>query len=170
MRNIKSSRFIHYLAGITLLSISIPGITFAQELKSSADIYSGHYIREGNNGSPSAAINHSIYIKLFEDQWIATVYIPLPYASSVEPTAITKVLEEAKNQTSTSAYLRGKFGQLTELATAQVERFGYLEDRIVFECGSLAPCTIIMGDGFLELTKPGMLNEHIIRYTQVVDT
>ncbi len=169
MRNIKSSRFIHTLAGMILLSIAIPEITFSQDLKSPADIYSGHYVREGNNGSSSGAINHSIYIKLFEDQWIATGYIPLPYASSVEPTAVTKVLEEAKKQTSTSAYLRGKFGQLTELATVQVEKFGYLEDRIVFECGSLAPCTIIVGDGFLELTKPGMLNEHIIRYTQVID-
>jgi hypothetical protein len=169
MHKIKSPLIIHTLASIIMLSIAIPGITFSQDLASPVDMYSGHYSREGNNGSPSAAINHSTYIKLFEDQWIVTLYIPLPYSASVDSTAITKVLDQAKKQTTTSAYLRGKFGQLTELATVQVEKFGYLEDRIVFECGSLAPCTITLGDGFLELIKPGMLNEHIIRYTHVVD-
>jgi hypothetical protein len=169
MHKTKYPRIIHYLASIILLSIAIPGSAFSQDLASPVEIYSGHYSRDGNNDSPSDAINHSTYIKLFEDQWIATLYIPLPYGASVDSTAITRVLDQAKKQSTTSAYLRGKFGQLTELATVQVEKFGYREDRIVFECGSLAPCTITLGDGFLELTKPGMLNKHIIRYTHVVD-
>jgi hypothetical protein len=63
--------------------------------------------------------------------------------------------------------MKGKFDLLSEAATIQIERYGYLEDRIVFECGSLAPCTIKMGDGFLELIKPGVINEHIIRYNHV---
>ena len=97
------------------------------------------------------------------------LYVPLPYATSVEPAAINKALEQAKKQTTGSAYIRDKFGQFDELATAQIEKYGYQEDRLIFECGSLAPCTIKLGDGYLELIKPGIINEHIIRYNHVID-
>ena len=83
--------------------------------------------------------------------------------------AINKVFEEGKKQTSSSAYLRGTFGHLSEPATLHIEKFGYLEDRLVFECGSLAPCTIRLSDDYLELIKPGVINEHIIKYNHVVD-
>jgi hypothetical protein len=157
-----------FLSIILISGVGLPGVSLSQDSGSSVDIYSGYYSRDGNNKSPSETINNNIYIKLFEDQWIATLYIPLPYGSTVGSVAIDKALGQAKLQTTTSAYIRGKFGQLTEPATVRIEKFGYLEDRIVFECGSLAPCTIKMGDGFLELIKPGMLNEHIIRYIQIV--
>ena len=95
------------------------------------------------------------------------LYVPYPYATSVEPSVITRVFEEAKNKTSGSAYIKGTFGQLSESATVHIERYSYLEDRIVFECGSLAPCTIKLGEGYLELIKPGVITEHIIRYNHV---
>ena len=44
------------------------------------------------------------------------------------------------------------------------EHIGYLGDRIAFECGALSACTLRLGDGFLELIKPGVINEHIVRY------
>ncbi len=134
------------------------------------DMYSGHFSREGNNQSPSETTNNNIYIKIFENRWIALLYVPFPYAKSVAPDTITRVFEQAKKQTSTSSYLRGKFDYLDQLATVQIERFGYLEDRLVFECGSLSPCTIKLHDDYLELYKPGMINEHIIKYNHVADT
>ncbi len=134
------------------------------------DMYAGHFSREGNNQSPSETTNNNIYIKIFDNRWIALLYVPFPYAKSVAPSTITQVFEQAKNQTSTSSYLRGKFGYLEQLATVQIERFGYLEDRLVFECGSLSPCTIKLYDDYLELYKPGMINEHIIKYNHVIDT
>jgi len=73
------------------------------------------------------------------------LFVPYPYATSVEPSAITRVFE----------------------VTVHIERYGYLEDRLVFECGSLAPCTIKLGEGYMELIKPGVINEHIIRYNHV---
>ncbi len=133
------------------------------------DIYSGYFSRSGNNQSPSATSKNNIYIKLFENQWVALLYIPYPYAKAVPASAITKVFHQAKSQTTGSAYLRGDFGQLEELATIQIEKFGYLEDRLVFECGALSPCTIKMHDSYLELIKPGIINEHIVKYNHVDD-
>jgi hypothetical protein len=65
--------------------------------------------------------------------------------------------------------VRGTYGQLTEPATAEVEKYGYMEDRIIYECGSLAPCTIKLYDGYLELIKPGVINEHIIKFNHIVN-
>ncbi len=156
-------------ANALIISVALPGVAFSQQAMNTTEIFSGHYSREGNDGSPAKAINSNIYMKLFEDQRIAMLYVPLPYATTVEPAAITKALEHAIKLTTGSAYIRDTFGQLTELATVQIEKYGYLEDRLIFECGSLAPCTIKLGDGFLELIKPGVINEHIIRYNHVID-
>ncbi len=157
------------LAGVFTIHFVLSVSALSQQATDSFDIYSGHYSREGNNDSPSRTINSNIFIKIFEDQWIATLYVLHPYATTVKPADITKALEQAKKQSATSAYIRGKFGHLAELATVHIERYGYLEDRLVFECGSLAPCTIEIGNGFLTLRKPGVINEHIIRYNHVVD-
>ena len=132
------------------------------------DIESGFFSRDGNNQNPSKINKNNIYIKIFENQWIALMYLPYPYASSVDDLTIAEVFAHARRQTTTSAYLRGKFDRLEERATIQIEKFGYIEDQIVFECGSLAPCTIRLYDNHIELVKPGMINEHIIRYNHVV--
>ncbi len=97
------------------------------------------------------------------------LYVPYPYATTVSSPAIDRVFEQAKSQTSGSAYLRGTFGQLSEPAPVHFERFGYLEDRLIFECGSLSPCTIRLSQDYLELIKPGVINEHIIKYNHVID-
>ena len=148
--------------------LAFPGLTLAVETSTIGENLSGHFSRAGNNGSPSETARNNIYIKLFENRWIAMLYIPYPYATSVEPSVITQVFEAAKKKTTGSAYMKGTFGQLSEQATVHIERYGYLEDRLVFECGSLAPCTIKLGEDFLELIKPGVINEHIIRYNHVV--
>ena len=154
----------------TLMVIAVlPGVSLSAQQANKMDIFSGHFSMEGNNESPSQTINNNIYIKIFENQWIAMLYVPYPYATTVSSSAITRVFEEAKKQTSGSAYLRGTFGQLSEAATVQIEKFGYLEDRVVFECGSLSPCTIKFSEDYLELVKPGVITEHIIKYNHVID-
>ena len=129
---------------------------------------SGFYARDGNNGSSAVAAGNNIYIRFFPEQWLGMMFLPYPYAEQVAPATIHNVFDAARAQARGSAYLRGTFGELDEKATLHIERYGYLEDRILFECGSLAPCTIRFGDGYIELIKPGMLNEHIIRYNPVV--
>jgi len=159
------SSLLLLLVTITIFSAN----SLAAQTPDKMDVFSGYFSMEGNNETPSKNINNNIYIKVFKNQWIAMLYIPYPYATTVDSSAINKVFEEAKRQTSGSAYLRGTFGQLSELATLQIEKFGYLEDRLVFECGSLSPCTIRLSDDYLELIKPGVINEHIIKYNHVID-
>ena len=140
---------------------------FIAQHSNAAESLSGYYSRDGNNGSPSRTTRNNIYIKFFEDRWIGMLYIPYPSATRVESSVIDRVFIKAKAKTSGSAYLRGKFGHLEEAATVQFERYGYLEDRVVFECGSLAPCTIRFSEEYLELIKPGVITEHIIKYKHV---
>jgi len=161
--------FKNILLSASLMIAVLPGVAFSEQSASKMDIFSGHFSMEGNNESPSQTINNNIYIKIFKNQWVAMLYLPYPYATTVNSSVITRVFEEAKRQTSGSSYLRGTFGQLSEPATVQIEKFGYLEDRLIFECGSLSPCTIRLGDDYLELIKPGVINEHIIKYNHVID-
>ena len=160
--------FKYLLLSLLAVAFAVLGIALSEQPGNKMDMLAGHFSREGNNDSPSKTTKNNIYIKLYKDQWIALLHIPYPYATTVEPAAIDKVFTQIKKQASSRAYLRGTFGQLEEKATAQVEKFGYMEDRLVFECGSLAPCTIKLGDGYLELIKPGVINEHIIKYNHVV--
>ncbi len=122
---------------------------------------------DGNSGDPTKKNKHNIYIKFFKGQWIATMFIPLPYAKTVSPDTIDKAFENAKQRTKSAAYLRGDFDHLQEKATVHVETIGYLEEKLTYECGSLAPCDIRFKEGYLELIKPGMLNEHIIKFDHV---
>ena len=154
---------------IAILSISVLSISAQAGIAGNMDMYAGHYSREGNNQSPSETTNNNIYIKIYENQWVGMLYVPYPYANTVSAPAITRVFENAKKKTTGSAYLRGTFGQLAENATIQIEKFGYLEDRLIFECGSLSPCTIKLHDNFLELIKPGIINEHIIKFNHVIE-
>lgn len=149
-----------------------PMTSGAQPLSQRTDIFEGYYSREGNNGSPTRVNHHDIYMKLYKkgvQQWVALLHIPLPYAATVDPAVIPKIFEEIGKKVHSSAYLRGTFGYLDEKATVQFEHFGYMGDKLIFECGSLSPCTIKPADGYLELIKPGMLNEHIIRYKHIVN-
>ena len=127
----------------------------------------GYYAREGNDGSPAATAGNNIYLKFFEDRWIGLLFVPYPYAIGMQPQRIERAFEIARSRTENAAYLRDRFGQFDEPATAQIERYGYLEDRIAFECGALSACTLRLNKGFLELIKPGIINEHIVRYHYV---
>ena len=154
-------------AGLLLALCTLLVPAFAADQGAKNELLSGYYSREGNGGSPAKAAGNNIYIRFFEDRWIGMMFLPYPYANSVEEAAIGRVFDAARAQASSSAYLRGSFGELEQDATLHIERYGYIEDRIIFECGSLSPCTIRMGDGDLELIKPGVINEHIIRYLHV---
>lgn len=127
----------------------------------------GFYARAGNDGSPAKTAGNNIYLKFFPDRWVVMLFVPYPYATGVDAGAIDTAFDKAKQMTATASYLRSKFGVLDENATAQIERYGYLEQKIMFECGAMSSCTIKIGDSYLELIKPGVINEHIVRYDYV---
>ena len=163
----RTGRIKAILLGILLICTSFPAVVFGVQQAGLMENLSGHYSRDGNNGGPSKTTGNNIYIKFFADRWVGMLFIPYPHATGVEAPVVTRVFNAARQQTASAALMKGKFELLSEAATIRIERYGYLEDRIVFECGSLAPCTIKLGDGFLELIKPGMINEHIVRYSHV---
>jgi hypothetical protein len=165
--NGRTHRVKGFLLGLLLACSSFPAVVFSAQQPGLNENLSGHYSRDGNNGTPSETAGNSIYIKFFEDRWVGMLFIPYPYAVSVEAWGVTQGWVAARKQATSAALMKDEFGLLSEAATIQIERYGYLGDRIVFECGSLAPCTIRMGDGFLELIKPGVINEHIVRYNHV---
>jgi hypothetical protein len=155
------------LAALTAL----PGISYALQATDNKNIFDGYYAREGNNGSPSRTLHHNVYMKLYADggeQWVALLHIPLPYASTVDEAVIPYIFVKIRKRLNSSSFVSDTFGYLDEKATVQFERFGYMQNKIIFECGSLSPCSIIPADGYLELIKPGMINEHIIRYNHIV--
>lgn len=155
---------------LTALTV-LPGISYALNATDDTSIFDGYYAREGNNGTPSKTLHHNVYMKLYADkgqQWVALLHIPLPYASTVDEAVIPNIFKNIRKQINSSAFVRDTFGYLEEKATVQFERFGYMQDKIIFECGSLSPCTIKPADGYLELIKPGMINEHIIKYNHIV--
>ena len=168
MKN-RLSKFIS--AALFTALIVLSGATFALQATDNTSIFDGYYARAGNNGSPSRTLHHNVYMKLYTDggkQWVALLHIPLPYASTVDEAVIPKIFEKIRKRLHSSSFVRDTFGYLDEKATVQFEHFGYMQDKIIFECGSLSPCTIKPADGYLELIKPGMLNEHIIKYDHVV--
>ena len=156
---------------LLMATIVLPGSALSDVTKNKS-IFSGYYAREGNNGTPSRTLHHNVYMKLYADgghQWVAMMHIPLPYASTVDESLIPKIFKKIRTKINTSAFVRDTFGYLEERATVQFERFGYMQDKLIFECGSLSPCSIIPSDGYLELIKPGMINEHIIKYNHITD-
>lgn len=154
------------LPALLLVILMIPAVTLSAQTAIEEKL-SGFYAREGNNDSPAMTSRNNIYIKFFDDRWVGMMFIPYPYAIEVEDRVVSQVFTKARKQVSSAAILRGKYGLLSEPATIQIERYGYLEDRIVFECGALSPCTIRLGDEQLELIKPGVINEHIVKYNHV---
>ena len=154
------------LPALLLVILMIPAVTLSAQTAIEEKL-SGFYAREGNSDSPAMTSRNNIYIKFFDDRWVGMMFIPYPYAIEVEDRVVSQVFEKARKHVSSAAILRGKYGLLSEPATIQIERYGYLEDRIVFECGALSPCTIRLRDEHLELIKPGVINEHIVKYNHV---
>ena len=149
------------LALCTLLLACLPAAADLGEIRS------GFYAREGNNSSPAKTAGNNIYLKFFDDRWIGMMFIPYPYAREVDDSVVAKVFAAARKQVTSPALLRGKYGLLDEAATIQIERYGYLQDRILFECSALSACSIRLGAGGPDLIKPGVITEHITRYTHV---
>lgn len=158
----------YLLLGLILLGVLLPCKGFGAETGVQGESLAGYYAREGNNGSPAEAGGNNIYIRFYPGQWLAMMFLPYPYAEQVESQTIIRVFDAARSRVDSSSYLRDDFGELEQKATLQIERYGYYEDRIIFECGAMAPCTIRLGEDSLELIKPGIINEHIIPYSHVL--
>jgi len=155
------------LTALLLAFAVLPAAELSAQQADYGENLSGFYAREGNNGSPAKTAGNNIYIKFFHERWVGMMFIPYPYAIEVDNAVVDKVFAAARKQVTNAAILRGKYELLAEAATITIERYGYLQDRIIFECGALSPCTIKLVDDYFELIKPGVITEHIIKYDYV---
>ena len=149
-----------------LLCTLLPGTLYAAN-GALGEIIEGHYAPDIVGENPARSGGNEIYLKFFADRWLALMFVPYPYADRVAPGLVTQAFERARLQTASAAYIKDNFGLLEEKATVQIERYGYYRDRIAFECGALAPCTIRIGNGFLEFSKPGVVSERVVLYRHV---
>ena len=156
---------VRFLFGLLLACLLLPAAAATPPML--GENLDGFYAREGNDDTPAKTAGNNIYLKFFPDRWVVLLFVPYPYARDVGAGQINRVFGAARDKTETPSFLRGDFGLLEEKATAQIERYGYHEDRILFECGALSACSIKIGENHIELIKPGVINEHIVRYNHV---
>ena len=157
-----------YTTVFVLLTI-LSGNAFSQQEEKTMDILSGHFSREGNNGSPAAKTNNNIYIKLYPNNWIALLYVPYPYAKNVTPNTIDKIFAQVEPKS--GSFSRSTFDLLDEAATVHVEKYELDDGQIQFQCGSMNPCAVRLfhEENFLELIKSGIINEHIIKFDHITE-
>ena len=136
-----NNRIIRILLGLIIACLAVPTTLSAAQSSDLSENLSGYYSREGNSGSPAKTAGNNIYLKFYEDRWLGMLFVPYPYAKQVDDTVIRRVFDTARKRTTSAAYLKGKFDLLDQAATVQIERYGYLQDRIAFECGALSACT-----------------------------
>ena len=151
---------------LLLLCWLLPGGLYAAT-GAQGEILEGHYAPDIVGERPPQKVGNEIYLKFFPERWLGLMFVPYPYAERVDAALVTQAFERARQQTASAAYLKDNFGLLEEKATVQIERYGYYQDRIAFECGALAPCTIRIGNGFLEFSKPGVVGERVVLYRHV---
>ncbi|MGD8350999.1 MAG: hypothetical protein PVI79_17260 [Gammaproteobacteria bacterium] len=147
---------------LALLPVTPYAATGAQ-----GEILDGHYAPDIVGEKAPQTGGNEIFVKFFPDRWLALMFVPYPYAERVDADLVTRVFERARQQTDSAAYIKDSFGLLEQKATVQIERYGYYQDRIAFECGALSPCTIHIGEGFLEFSKPGIVSERVVLYRHV---
>lgn len=155
-----------YLYLFSLLTLH-PSITIASENSGNPDFLSGYYARESNNSSAAETTKNNIYIKLYPDQWIAILYVPYPYAKSIDSGTINKVFEKVERKSESGSFTRSTYDLLDEAATVHVEKYNVVEDQFQFRCGSISPCAVRFYKTYLELVKNGIINEHIIKFDHI---
>lgn len=149
-------------ASIVTLLFSFSGISSAEQ--NELDFLSGYFSREGNSEKVAEATNNNIYIKFYPEQWIAILYVPYPYAATVNHDTINLVFKKVNRSSEGGSFTRSDFGLLNEAATVHVEKYKLVIDQFQFKCGSITPCAIRFSEDYLELVKSGIINEHIIKF------
>ena len=145
----------------------LAGNVFAETANNTINIHDGHFSREGNNDSPATASKNNIYIKIYPEQWIGILYVPYPYGRQVSSQSIDNVFDAAKKMSKPGSFTRNKFDLLEEAATVHLEEYELVEGQIQFECGSMNPCAIRLGEDYIEMVKSGIINEHIVKFDHI---
>ncbi len=134
-----------------------------------AQVPSGYFEREGNEGELALVTGMSEFVRLYPGWRIARLYIPFPYAASVSPETVRRVFETVHATTTGSAYLRGDFGVLEEEAIAHLDTLKHVDEKLLFDCGRPAPCVVEISRDELVVVTPGVVKDKEVHYRLVPD-
>jgi len=152
-----------------LFAILLCGAANSASLTPTADISAGYYSREQNDGELARASGKSQFIRFYEGNRIVTLFIPYPYAATVEPAMVRQVFERAVQTTSGDAYLSNTFDLLDERATVHLDRVRLIEGGYFFDCGAAVPCRIEFTDDGMHVIRRGIVNDTTTEYDLVPD-
>lgn len=159
-----------YGIGVATLALLLllPPLAFSdQEMEKK--IQTGYFSREGNDGAAARTTQTSIYIKFYPDSWVALLYVPYPYSTTLQAGILSGVFEEIWRQAKSNSFIRSKFGLLDEPAIVHLETWRMEGDTFLFDCGGRMPCVVEFSDQSMNMIKKGIIGEHIIKFNRVVD-
>jgi hypothetical protein len=134
-----------------------------------ADFPEGYYSREQNDGELARASGRSQFIRFYGSGRIVTLFIPYPYATTVEPATVREVFERAVRKTSGDAYISDTFDLLDERATVHLDRIRLIDGGYFFDCGAAVPCRIEFTDGGMNVIRRGIVNDTTTEYHLIPD-
>ena len=156
-------------AAILLFAILFCGAASSASQTPAVDISTGYYSREQNDGELARASGKSQFVRFYEGNRIVTLFIPYPYAATVEPATVREVFERAVQTTSGDAYLSNTFGLLDERATVHLDRIRQIDGGYFFDCGASMPCRIEFIDSGMHVIRRGIVNDTTTEYDLVPD-
>jgi hypothetical protein len=160
--------FLHFVVFLLIATLAL-GLTHSEAAKKDADVYSGYYSREQNDGDMARASRNSHYIRFFPENRIVRLIIPFPYATTVSADTLRRVFDIAANKTTGSAYLQDTFGLLDEKIVAHLDSVRLIEGIYFFDCGVTVPCRIEFTGDSMNIVQKGIVKDHVTAYDLVPD-
>lgn len=155
---------------LLLSGVFASGVSFADEISvNKQNIYSGFYSREGNNADMAKTIGNNTYIRFYPENRIVRLYIPYPYSKTVKPETINQAFNSAVKKSTSSAYIRDKFGVMDELIVVHLDFFRWIDNQVMFDCSKPTPCKIDFNENSMTVIKPGIVLEHKVQYELIKD-
>ncbi len=145
------------------------GVTYSESGAINADIYSGYYSREQNDGELARTSRKSHYIRFYPENRVVRLIVPYPYSTTLSIDSIRKVFDSAANKTSGSAYISDTFGILDEKIVAHLDSVRLIDGDYYFDCGVAVPCRIEFADQGMNIIEKGIVKEHVTAYDLVPD-
>ncbi|MDH5573218.1 MAG: hypothetical protein OEY89_15765 [Gammaproteobacteria bacterium] len=152
---------------VIAISVLNPGMANSGQEEKDIVVYSGYYVREGNEGKTAELSGKSHYVKFYPGNKVVRLYIPYPYSMSLSPDVIRKVFSTASKKSSNSAFIRDKFDLLEQPIVAHIDTFRRVNGEIQYDCGNSAPCKIIFMDNSISTIQKAIVGEHIIKFDYV---
>ncbi len=154
---------------VLTIILAAPAVAYSDTTKTSADIYSGYYSREQNDGELAQSSRKSHYIRFYPENRVVRLIVPYPYSTTLNADTIRKVFDSAASMTLGSAYISDTFGLLEEKIVAHLDTIRLIDGIYYFDCGVAVPCRIEFVDEGMNIVEKGLVRDHVTAYDLVPD-